>query len=308
MVQLMLGPDLARLPHSRSAPERSITVNKQDVVDTTVLEALGVSRAADRVQMLLGEQVNIEGGTFAENGVEEGATISVVEDREMLKRVSFSQYENDDEEYDEEARVSGTPRLCGDHVVLVGNADCKSEFEVDDLAEQLASSPDLIAVSAAPALSICGEIVNLEVMNNLNGEEDEIVVIGACLMEESGQFSVDNCVLWASQTSKHRHEDDRSLVVIGKGISATGRTVRYDMPQEKRGDDEDPPPCPGLNVRPHYATQLRLNSRRELLFKLDSQAGEPEMTEAMGWVNVTPEGGLREGVSELHLVAGCYNC
>ena len=121
------------------------------------------------------------------------------------------------------------------------------------------------------------------------------------MVEESGQFAAENCVLWASQTSHHDWESDTSTVVIGKGISATGSTLRYDMPQEKTKSDRDhPPPCPGLNVRPHYATQLRLNSRGELLVKLDH-------TDYTGWVNVTPEGGLREGVSELHLVAGCYS-
>ena len=47
---------------------------------------------------------------------------------------------------------------------------------------------------------------------------------------------------------------------------------------------------------PASTTRLRLNSRRELLFKINGQ-----------WVNVTPDGGLNDSVSQLHLLTGCYN-
>ena len=173
-----------------------------------------------------------------------------------------------------------------------------------------------MAVSAAPTLSICGEIVNLRVSEgddaDFDGGEDIEVVMGACLVEESGQFSEDNCVLWKWAQPGHSRGGTKGMVVIGKGVPVTGSTVRYDMPQENyERDDEYPPPYPGLNVGPQEVTQLRLglNSRRELLFKLDNRR-IPEEHRGIydgGWVNVTPEGGLREGVSELHLVSGCYN-
>ena len=95
-----------------------------------------------------------------------------------------------------------------------------------------------------------------------------------------------------------------NTVVIGKNISATGSTVRYNMPDFFDLD---------------ATTRLCLNSRRELLFRLepDKEAASKKpsswrvrdaTTPREGtWVNITPEGGLKEGVSSLHLLTGCFN-
>jgi hypothetical protein len=142
-------------------------------------------------------------------------------------------------------------------------------------------------------------------------EEEESVTIGACLMD-SEDFSADNAVFWTRSSSFHGREGGyNNTVVIGKNISATGSTVRYKMPDFLSLD---------------ATTRLCLNSRRELLFRLepDKEPSSWRVTRTFKkpsswrvrdattpregtWVNITPEGGLKEGVSSLHLLTGCFN-
>jgi hypothetical protein len=71
-------------------------------------------------------------------------------------------------------------------------------------------------------------------------------------------------------------------VKIGKNVSASGEAVQFHMP---------------FNLKPEHTTALRLNSQRELLFKVPP----------LGWFNATEGCGLNPVVSQLHLITSCYN-
>jgi hypothetical protein len=144
-------------------------------------------------------------------------------------------------------------------------------------------------ISAAPALSTAGGIVSMQVAHNEGSHDhmtDSRLAIGAVLMDGAGnEGGPDNTVVW-EKSNAFSDETARfsNVVRIGKNLTSNGKAVTWNM-------------IPGLE--PDCTCKVRLNSRRELLFFVASSSGS-------FWLNLTP-GGLKEGVSSLHLLTSCSN-